>query len=78
MTTYPGESFGPILFGLPEDVESSYMEARKCLTINAFTSCELLWRKILMHIAVDKGAKEGDNFFYYLTYLEESEYISLL
>jgi len=33
-------------------------------------------RKILMHIAVDKGAKEGQTFVFYLDHLAEKGYIT--
>lgn len=62
--------------GLPADVASAYLEARKALGVSAYTSCELICRKILMHIAVDKGANEGDTFAKYLDYLTNSGYIT--
>lgn len=73
---YPGASFGPIIEGLPEDVEKAYIEARVCISANAFTACEVMCRKILMHIAVEKGANEGDTFASYLTFLENQGYIT--
>jgi len=33
-------------------------------------------RKILMHVGVDKGAKEGDTFASYLDYLQSQGYIT--
>ena len=73
---YPGVPFGPNIDGLPEDVLDAYKEARNCMTVNAFTSCELICRKILMHVAVEKGAKEGDMFAIYLSYLEEQGFVT--
>ena len=73
---YPGVSFGPNIEGLPENVLKAYKEARDCMSVNAFTSCELICRKILMHVAVEKGAKEGDSFTNYLSYLEEKGFIT--
>jgi hypothetical protein len=73
---YPGVPFGPNIEGLPEDVLEAYKEARNCMTVNAFTSCELMCRKILMHVAVEKGAKEGDTFATYLSYLEEQGFVT--
>ena len=32
----------------------------KCFSFQAFTSCELISWKILMHVAVDNGAKIDD------------------
>ena len=43
---------------------------------NAFTASELLCRKILMHIAVEKSAPEGESFVFYLDYLERAGYIT--
>ena len=58
----PGVPFGPTLEGLPDDVLSAYREARRCMRALAYTAAELLCRKILMHVAVEKGAKEGESF----------------
>jgi len=73
---YPGVLFGPNIEGLSTDVSNAYKEARKCMSFNAFTSCELICRKILMHIAVEKGAKEGEIFAGYITYLETLGYVT--
>ncbi len=73
---YPSSKFGPIIEGLPKDVLNAYEEARTCFSVNAFTACELVCRKILMHVAVDKGAKEDEAFSYYLTLLGEQGYIT--
>ncbi len=73
---FPGASFGPVLEGLPNDVEETYEEARRCFTSNAFTAVELVCRKILMHVACDKGAKEGQTFASYLDNLETQGYVT--
>lgn len=57
---YPGSMFGPQIQGLPKEVMGAYSEARNCYSVNAFTATELICRKILMHIAFEKGAKERD------------------
>jgi len=75
-TVYPGTPFGPTIQGLPSEVEASYNEARRCMEVNAYTAAELISRKILMHVAADKGAKEGESFVAYLTYLEEQGYVT--
>ena len=72
----PGISPGEKLEGLPTEVNEAYEEARKCFAINSYTACELLCRKILMHIAVDKGAAEGKSFKFYLDFLETKGYIT--
>ena len=72
----PGMKPGDKLEGLPTNIENSYNEARKCFSIQAYTACELLCRKILMYIGVDKGAPEGQSFVSYLDYLEQEGYIT--
>lgn len=54
---------GHDLSGLPDDVHDLYDEARLCTSTGAYTSAVLTCRKILMHVAVEKGASEGENFF---------------
>ena len=72
----PGTKPGEKLEGLPVEIEAAYQEARSCFSINAFTACELVCRKILMHVGVDKGAETGQSFISYLDYLEEKGYIT--
>lgn len=73
---YPGVPFGPSIQGLPPEVKSAYREARDCISFNAYTSCELICRKILMHVAVEKGADEGGSFAGYITHLENKGYVT--
>lgn len=73
-TVIPGAVFGPILQGLPSDVEGAYDEARRCLSVQGFIACELLCRRILMHVAVEKGANEGESFASYVNHLEQQGY----
>lgn len=54
---------------LPQDVQGLYDEARNCMAVNAFTAAAMGCRKILMHIAVDKGEKHGKTFKQYVDYL---------
>ena len=72
----PSVPFGPQIEGLPEDVKSSYSEARRCMGVNGYTAAELICRKILMHVAVEKKAEEGESFASYLTYLESLGYVT--
>jgi hypothetical protein len=46
------------------------------MSAGAFTACELVCRKILMHVAVEKGAKEGASFSSYLKHLEGAGYVT--
>lgn len=52
-----------------------YAEARFCVTVNSFTSAVLTCRKLLMHIAVEKGARPGKKFIEYVEYLAEKRYV---
>jgi hypothetical protein len=73
---YPSSSFGPTIDGLPPEVAEAYDEARNCMGVGAFTAAELVCRKLLMHVAVDKGAKAGDPFAAYLDFLEKAGYVT--
>jgi len=73
---HPGVAFGPVLQGLPKDVEAAYQEARRCLAINADVAAEGMCRKILMHVAVEKEAKEGGNFGGYIEHLAKQGYVT--
>lgn len=75
-TIYPPIPFGPKIDGLPPDVEAAFSEVRRCLGVKADTAAEGMCRKILMHIAVDKGAAEGKPFAFYLDYLAEQGYVT--
>jgi len=72
----PGSAFGPNIEGLPKDIENAYNEARNCMQVSAFTAAELICRKIIMHIAVEKGDKQGKSFQSYLDYLQNKGYIA--
>lgn len=72
----PGIKPGDKLEGLPIEIEAAYQEARNCFSINAYTGCELLCRKILMYVGLDKGAEEGENFVSYINFLESEGYIT--
>jgi hypothetical protein len=73
---YPDLPFGPPIEGLPEQVAQAYEEARNCIGAQAFTAAELICRKILMHVAVDKGAVEGKSFVAYLDHLAQEGYVT--
>lgn len=60
---------------LPADVDSLYLEARRCKASNANTACVLALRKLLMHVAVEKGAKAGLSFVEYVDYLDVERYL---
>ncbi|MFJ6499467.1 DUF4145 domain-containing protein [Streptomyces virginiae] len=62
--------------GLPQKIDQAYNEARACAGVNAFTAAEMMCRKILMHIAVDKGAADGKSFAFYLSHLADQGYVT--
>ena len=75
-TAFPGPKVGQDVEGLPDDVREAYDQARRCAEVNAITACEVMCRKILMHIAVDKGAKSDNTFKGFVNYLEQHHYVT--
>ncbi len=73
---WPAASLVPRVEGLPADVERAFAEASDCFAVGAHVACELVCRKILMHVAVEKGAKEGETFAAYITHLEKAGYVT--
>lgn len=72
----PGVTFGNPVSDIPEKtVETLYSEARQCTGAGAYTAAVLCCRKLLMHIAVSKGAKTGESFISYVEYLADHNYI---
>ena len=72
---FPSPPFGGKVEHLPDDIDKLYNETRECSSANAFTATILACRKILMHIAVQKGANEGDNFASYVDYLATKHFV---
>lgn len=72
---FPGVGFGDEVASLPPDVASLYSEARSSIAANAFTASVLTCRKLLMHLAVEKGAPEGKSFLEYVEYLAQKGYV---
>ena len=72
---YPGAAYGEAVKRLPEDVGQIYEELRELHTVSAWTSIVLLGRKLLMHVAISKGAAENQRFIQYVEYLCE-EYVA--
>ena len=54
-TFAPEPLLGDDVKGLPETIQHAYTEARKTFSFECYTACNLLCRKILMNVAVDKG-----------------------
>ncbi len=72
---YPAPVFGNQVSNLPEKIEALYNEARECTKVNAYTASVLACRKLLMNIAVEKGALEGMKFIEYIEYLSDKNYV---
>jgi hypothetical protein len=76
-----GVIFPPPLKGfpveaLPSEIQSAYEEARRCFSVRAYTSCELMCRKILMFVACEKGEVEGKKFAEYIDFLKTKGYVT--
>ncbi len=72
----PGSAFGYSVEHIPSpEVAALYGEARNCVTVNAFTASILCSRKLLMNIAVSKGAAESLRFVEYVNYLADNNYL---
>lgn len=71
----PSVAMGKEVEGLPNPIHELYYEARASTSAAAYTAAVLTCRKILMHIAVEKGADEGKSFLGYVNYLSDEGYI---
>lgn len=60
---------------LPKPVGDLYDEVGRCMQCGACTSAAMAMRKLLMHVAVDKGAQEGLPFAGYVKYLVDAGWI---
>ena len=65
----PGVLPGKSIQKLPKEIEKVYEEVRNCIAAGANTAAVMILRKILMNLAVEEGAKEGDSFAHYVDYL---------
>ena len=73
----PAVTFGHPVNDIPEPtVTALYEEARKATGSGAYTAAVLCCRKLLMHIAVAKGAQPGQNFASYVDHLSTNHFIS--
>lgn len=75
MKQIPEAPYGSDVQGLPTDVSTLYREIRCCIQHGAPTAAMLALRKLLMHIAVDKGADPGKNFVEYVEHLSDAGYV---
>lgn len=72
----PSPTFGNTVEHIPiKEVEDLYNEARNCMRANASTAAILCCRKLLMNIAVSKGAKEGISFIQYVEFISDKGFV---
>ena len=73
---YPGVAFGNSIDGIDDSsVKALFEEARSCASVNAFTATAMACRKILMNLAIAKGAKENLKFVQYVQFLSNNNFI---
>jgi predicted RNA-binding Zn-ribbon protein involved in translation (DUF1610 family) len=72
---FPGPPHGKDVDNLPKDVNKLYREARECIRHSLHNASVLTARKILMHVAVDKGADEDSSFQQFVEYLDDANYL---
>lgn len=72
---YPGSVYGHEVDGLPKSVAVLYGEVRRCVQYTAYMSAVLAMRKLLVHIAVERGAEENRSFVSYIDFLDENHWI---
>lgn len=70
----PGPMYGEDVEHLPTDIAALYNQARRCMSVAAYTATVLMARKILMHVAVNLGAPENQSFVKYVDYLASQGY----
>lgn len=72
----PQKTFGKSVPHITDtDIQALYKEARACYSADAFTASAMVCRKLLMNLAVSKGAKENQSFKQYVDYLETNNFI---
>ncbi len=68
-------AYGKEVNHLPPDIGVLYNEARAAIAGSAPTAAVLCCRKLLMHVAVEKGAEEGKSFQSYVSHLADNNFI---
>ena len=75
LVSTPAARMGKEVAGLPSDVQQLYDETRQCTSAGAYTAAVLTCRKLLMHVAVEKGAAPDQQFIKYVEYLAAQNYV---
>lgn len=71
----PGIRPGDEVAHLPQDVAQLYDEARSCMAVGSASAAILAFRKIVMHVAVEKGAATNKAFVVYVTHLIDNHFV---
>lgn len=71
----PSAPMGREVEHLPAVVHDVFGEVRACLRERAHHGAILLLRKLIMHIAVEKGAKQNQSFDSYVKYLADNHLV---
>jgi len=72
----PQKTFGRVIPNITDtSIKTLYEEARSSYAASAYTASTMCCRKLLMNIAVSKGAEENKSFQYYVDYLAEKNFI---
>lgn len=72
---YPEAAFGNYVSVADASIEGIYSEARKAISAGANTAAVLCCRKLLMHIAVERGAQAGQSFQSYVSFLSKNNHV---
>lgn len=73
---WPGVPYGDDVQHVTDaDLMQLYDEARRAYSAGSFTCVTLACRKILMHVAVAKGARPGESYASYVSYLVNNHYV---
>jgi len=72
----PGKAYGNDINEISDKgIQALFHEARNATSSNCYTAAILCCRKLLMHIAVSKGAKVGESFADYVEYLSKNNFV---
>lgn len=72
----PAPLFGDWVDDTPDDVGRLFNEARRACSSESYTATVLCCRKLLMHVAVSRGAEPNGSFVEYVDYLEKQHYVA--
>lgn len=73
---FPGSPCGDEVSDISDkNIADLYEEARRATAASAYTAAVLCCRKVLMHVAVERGAEAGKPFVTYVEHLADAGYI---